>query len=116
MGTIVDELFAFITTGDTGDEGVIAVELVGSDSVMPLVAADLTRIQQMVPFAEAIRQQTGHEYKLKHFTLLGEVSDEYLAQFTEPPETPDDDQRDEGGGEQKPVGGRGGNGSGEDIS
>jgi len=116
MGDIVDELFAFITTGDTGDEGVIAVELVGSDTVLPLVAADLMRIQEMVPFAEAIRQQTGHEYKLKHFKLIGDVSDEYLAQFVEQPEPADDDQRDEGGGEQKPVGGRGGNGSGEDIS
>jgi hypothetical protein len=115
MGDIVDELFAFITTGDTGDEGVIAVELVGSGSMMPLVAADLTRIQEMVPFAEAIREQTGHEYTLKHFTLIGEVSDEYLEQFKGPAEAPDDDQRDEGGSEQKPVDRRGGNGSGEDI-
>ena len=116
MGDIVDELFAFITTGDTGDEGVIAVELVGSDSVMPLVAADLTRVHQMIPFAEAIREQTGHEYKLKHFTLLGEVSDEYLAQFAESPEAAEDAQRDESTHEQKPDGRRGGNGSGEDVS
>ena len=115
MGDIVDELFAFITTGDTGDEGVIAVELVGSDSVMPLVAADLARVHQMIPFAEAIREQTGHEYKLKHFTLLGEVSDEYLEQFAEPPEAAEDDQRDEVAHEQKPDGRRGGNGSGEDL-
>lgn len=116
MGTIVDELFAFITTGDTGDEGVIAVELVGSDSVMPLVAADLERVHQMIPFAEAIRQQTGHTYRLKHFLLAGDVSDEYLEQFKEPPEAADDDQRDAGDDEQEPDRRRGGNGSGEDVS
>lgn len=116
MGTIVDELFAFITTGDTGDEGVIAVELVGSNSMMPLVAADLVRIQEMVPFAEAIRKQTGHQYTLKHFTLLGEVSDEYLEQFREPAEAAADDQRDAGDDEQEPDRRRGGNGSGEDVS
>jgi hypothetical protein len=116
MGTVVDELFAFITTGDTGDEGVIAVELVGSDSVMPLVAADLERIHQMIPFAEAIRQQTGHEYKLKHFTLLGEVSDEYLKQFAEPPEPADDDPGPESDDKRLPDDSRKGNGSGEDVS
>lgn len=118
MGEIVDELFAFITTGDTGDEGVIAVELVGSDSVMPLVAADLARVHQMIPFAEAIREQTGHEYKLKHFKLLGEVSDEYLAQFAEVPEqTDDDDGEGIQSDDQPPADGAGkGNGSGEDIS
>ena len=116
MGYVVDELFAFITTGDTGDEGVIAVELSGSNSVMPLVAADLARVHQMIPFAEAIREQTGHEYKLKHFTLLGEVSDEYLAQFSEPPEPADDDQGPPGD-DQPPTDGAGkGNGSDEDVS
>lgn len=116
MGTIVDELFAFITTGDTGDEGMIVVELVGQDTGWPLVAADLARVHQMIPFAEAIREQTGHEYKLKHFTLIGDVSDEYLEQFKEPPEAVADDQRDAGDDEQEPDRRRGGNGSGEDVS
>jgi hypothetical protein len=118
MGDIVDELFAFITTGDTGDEGVIAVELVGSDTAWPLVAATLERVHQMIPFAEAIREQTGHEYKLKHFRLLGEVSDEYLAQFSEPPAPADadDDQGPPGDDQHAPDDSRKGNGSGEDIS
>ncbi len=116
MGTIVDELFAFITTGDTGDEGMIVVELVGKDTGWPLVAADLSRVHQMIPFAEAIREQTGHEYKLKHFKLLGEVSDEYLKQFSEPPEPADDDQGPESD-DQPPADGAGkGNGSDEDVS
>lgn len=115
MGFVVDELFAFVSSDEDGDEGVIAVQLVGSDTMMPLVAADLMRVQEMIPFAEAIQQQTGHTYKLKHFTLLGEVSDEYLEQFTEPPEAAEADQRDEVAHEQKPDRRRGGNGSGEDL-
>ncbi len=116
MGDIVDELFAFITTGDTGDEGVIAVELVNSNSVMPLVAADLGRIHQMIPFANAIQEQTGHTYKLKHFKLIGEVSDEYLAQFAEPTEPADDDPGPESDDKRLPDDSRKGNGSGEDVS
>lgn len=116
MGEVVDELFAFITEGDTGDEGVIAVELVNSNSVMPLVAADLVRIHQMIPFAEAIQAQTGHTYKLKHFRLIGEVSDEYLAQFAEQPEPADDDSRPPADDQPAPDDPGKGNGSGEDIS
>ena len=115
MGTIVDELFAFITTGDTGDEGMIVVELVGEDTGWPLVAADLARVHQMIPFAEAIREQTGHEYKLKHFKLLGEVSDDYLEQFKEPADA-DDDSRPPGDDEQGADDARKGNGSGEDMA
>ena len=116
MGTVVDELFAFITTGDTGDEGMIVVELVGKDTGWPLVAADLSRVHAMIPFAEAIREQTGHEYKLKHFKLLGEVSDEYLKQFAEPPEPADDDPGPESDDKRLPDDPRKGNGSGEDVS
>ena len=116
MGDIVDELFAFITTGDTGDEGVIAVQLAGTDSMMPLVAATLDRVHQMIPFAEAVQAQTGHTYKLKHFTLLGEVSDEYLAQFVEQPEPADDDPGPESDDKRLPDDPGKGNGSGEDIS
>jgi len=116
MGTIVDELFAFITTGDTGDEGVIAVQLAGTDSMMPLVAATLERVHQMIPFADAVQEQTGHVYKLKHFTLLGEVNDEYLAQFAEQSEPADDDPGPESDDKRLPDDTRKGNGSGEDVS
>lgn len=116
MGYIVDELFAFIASDGDGDEGVVAVELVNDNSMMPLVAADLMRIQKMVPFAKAIEEQTGHTVTLKHFTLLGEVSDEYLEQFKEPAEAAADDQRDAGDDEQEPDRRRGGNGSDENIS
>jgi hypothetical protein len=116
MGYVVEELFAFVASDEDGDEGIVAVEMVGSDSMMSLVAADLMRIQEMVPFAEAIKQQTGHTVVLKHFTLLGEVSDEYLEQFAEPPGDSGDDQEHEGAGESAPDRRRGGNGSSPDDS
>ena len=87
MGYIVDELFAFIATDEDGDEGVIAAEM--GDMMMPLVAADLTRVNDLAKIANAIKQQTGVDYKLKHFKLLGDVSDEYLEQFTVPESEPE---------------------------
>lgn len=81
MGFVVDELFAFIAVSEDGDEGVIGAQI--GDMVVPLVAADLVRAQQYVPLAEAATKAAGITYRLKHFQLTGDVSDEYLSQFKE---------------------------------
>lgn len=113
MGFIVDELFAFIATDDDGDEGVMAAMMDGT--WYPLVAADLVRAQQFTPLANAVSKEAGVEYKLKHFKLLGDVSDEYLEQFKELPDSASgstsDNSRAEGDDKQKSNGGRKGNGS-----
>lgn len=119
MGFVVDELFAFVATDDDGDEGVMAA-LMG-ETWYPLVAADLVRIQQFAPLANAAAKETGVEFKLKHFKLLGDVSDEYLEQFKELPEpaeagADETDQRDESPDERKPDCPRGENGNGKDLS
>lgn len=119
MGFVVDELFAFVAVDDDGDEGVMAALMGGT--WYPLVAADLIRVQQFAPLANAAAKETGVEYKLKHFKLLGDVSDEYLKQFKELPEpaeasTDETDQRDESPDKQKSNGGGGSNGGGENMA
>lgn len=113
MGYVVDELFAFIAIDDDGDEGVIAAEM--GDFLMPLVFADMTRLPHFAAIAHKISQVTGDEYKLKHFQLLGDVSEEYLEQYRELPvaEPTSDDQRDPDEGERAPDSPGKGNGSGE---
>ena len=110
MGFVVEELFAFIAVDDDGDEGVIAAKM--GDMMMPLVFADLARLPTFAPIADAVSKATGVDYKLKHFQLLGEVSDEYLEQYKDLPVA--DDPGDESEGERMPNGAGKGNGSGEE--
>lgn len=101
MGFVVDELFACIATDEDGDEGVMAAQL--GDTWLPLVAADLIRIQQYIPVANA----TGVDYKIKHFQLLGDISEEYIRQFkeAEEPEKKDDDTTSGNGKKRRHNGG-----------
>ncbi len=79
MGFVVDELFAFIAVDDDGDEGIMAAMM--GDTMMPLIFADLARLPAFAPVADNIAKAAGKDYKLKHFQLLGDVSDEYLEQY-----------------------------------
>ena len=94
MGYVIDELFAFTAIDDEGNEGIISAEM--KDMLIPLVFADLARLPDFAPIAEAISKGAGVKYKLKHFTLLGDVSDEYLDQYKDPPEPKPIDPPDSG--------------------
>lgn len=115
MGFIVDELFAFIAIDEDGDEGVIAVQM--DDTMMPLVFAELTRLPSFAKIAYQIAEVTGVELKLKHFQLLGDVSDEYLEQYKTLPEPSpkDDNSGDTGEDELESDGAGGANGGGEKL-
>ncbi len=102
MGFVVDELFAFIAVDDDGDEGVMAAIM--GDTMMPLIFADLTRLPAFAPIADNIAKAAGMDYTLKHFQLLGDVSDEYLGQYKtiQEPSLPPDDSGDTGEDEREP--------------
>lgn len=115
MGFVVDELFAFIAVDDDGDEGVIAAKM--GNTMMPLVFADLTRLPTFAPIADNIAKAAGINYKLKHFQLLGDISDEYLGQYKtiQEPSLPPDDSGDTGEDEREPDGTGGAGGSGKKL-
>ena len=102
MGFVVDEIFAFIAVDDDGDEGVMAAKM--GDTMMPLIFADLTRLPTFAPVADNIAKAAGKDYKLKHFQLLGDVSDEYLEQYKTLQESsaPTDDSGSTSEDERKP--------------
>lgn len=62
-GHVITELFAFIAEEREGDEGVVATP-VGDDDNIPLVAADRTRMEALIPFAQAIANQSGMSIKV----------------------------------------------------
>lgn len=71
MGFKVDELFGFIALGDDGDEGVMAINT--PTGWLPMVGADMKRVESLKPIAQEITLQKGIKYKIKRFKLIGEI-------------------------------------------
>ncbi len=74
----IKEMFAFIVE-DKGpdDEGVIAFEsrskTTGESLWLPLVGADMARVESLRPFAEGIGRQIGKRVKLCKFNNRQEI-------------------------------------------
>ncbi len=68
----IDSLYAFVAE-DSGpeDEGIIGVQT--EQGWLPLVGADMARVEALRPLAKSIGQQTGKTIKLLHFETRKEV-------------------------------------------
>jgi hypothetical protein len=69
----ITELFAFVSIGDDpDDEGVMAFQT--NDGIwMPMVGADMTRVNQLKPMAGRISKTTGKPYKILRFKIENEI-------------------------------------------
>ncbi len=63
----IEEMYAFVVE-DSGpdDEGVVAMSVGGV--MMPMVGADIARVESLKPMARIISAQIGKKVKLLHFT------------------------------------------------
>jgi len=70
----IEEMYAFVAE-DSGpdDEGVVAMSVSGV--MMPLVGADIVRVESLRPIARSISAQTGKKIKLLHFTQREDLGD-----------------------------------------
>ncbi len=70
----IDCLFAFITA-DTGpeDEGIVAAHM--GDKWLPLVGADMDRIDSLRPLARQISQATGKNIVLAKFSVREDLEE-----------------------------------------
>jgi len=69
MGFVIKEMFAFVAIdpGDAeGDEGVLGFQEHGG-SWIPMVGADLKRVESLRPVADEMAKQLGITYKIKKF-------------------------------------------------
>jgi len=65
----VTGLFAFIATDPAnGDEGIVAYED-STGMMLPMIGADMTRVNALRPIADEIADHTGIPYKIKYFVL-----------------------------------------------
>jgi hypothetical protein len=63
----ITELYAFVVTCADGDEGIMAFKS-GDITWMPMIGADLDRIESLRRIADAIAKETGTQYEVRYFT------------------------------------------------
>jgi len=70
----IEEMYAFVAE-DSGpdDEGIVGMGT--KAGWMPLVGADMTRVESLKPIARNIAAQTGKKIKLLHFTHREDLGD-----------------------------------------
>ena len=68
----IEEMYAFVAE-DSGpdDEGVVAMSVGGV--MLPLIGADMTRVESLKPIVRDIAARTGRKIKLLHFTHREEL-------------------------------------------
>ncbi len=72
MDVIISEMYAFIVKDpETQDEGVIG--FLSEDGWVPLVGADLARVNSLRPVADEIVKSIGTTYKIKHFVYVDDL-------------------------------------------
>lgn len=64
---IIDQIFAFIATGENGDEGITGF-LAKDKTWMPMVGADIDRVNSLEALAQHIANETKSEIKLLFFS------------------------------------------------
>ena len=70
----IERIFAFIAEENPQDEGIVAMKM--GAAWMPLVGADMARVESLRPIAEDIAKVTGKTVKLIVFETRKEL--EYL--------------------------------------
>lgn len=65
----IKELFAFVITDEQGDEGIMGFKI--SDGWLPMVGADMERVDCLRPIADMIAKQSDKTYEIRHFISDG---------------------------------------------
>ena len=68
MALKIDEIFAFVAVDKDGDEVIMAGFFGDMEMVMPLIGADMARVDSLRPIAELTGKMAGVEVKLIRFT------------------------------------------------
>ena len=65
----ITELFAFVSIGsDPDDEGIMAFQT-NDGTWMPMIGADMTRVNELKPMADRISEIAGKPYKILQFKI-----------------------------------------------
>lgn len=68
----ISQMFAFVMDDGKGAEGIMGISA-ADGSWMPLVGADMARVESLKPLADDIAKQIERSYRILKFKLVGEV-------------------------------------------
>jgi len=64
----IDEIWAFVSVDEHGNEGIMAAPLIDGVMSMPLIAADAARLTSLMPVAQQMADMFGREVRLVKFS------------------------------------------------
>jgi hypothetical protein len=64
VGFVIHDIYAFIAVHADGDEGIVGI----GDPMLPMIAADLARLQALRPYAQQVADTSGLTVRLVRFT------------------------------------------------
>lgn len=70
---VVEEMFAFVVVDEDGDEGICGFQNPQTGEWMPMVGADIARVDSLLPIARQISKATGKEIRLLRFKTREEL-------------------------------------------
>lgn len=62
----ITEIYAFISKDKEGHEGIMGFN--SPNGWMPMIGADIERVDQLVPIADKIAGMSGQKYEIRYFT------------------------------------------------
>ena len=70
---VIDQMFAFVVIDEDGDESVPAI--LNKNTWLPLVGADLSRIESLMEPAQVAATQLGKPIKIYRFSVREEIGE-----------------------------------------
>ncbi len=62
----ITEVYAFVAKDKDGHEGIMGIKT--PDGWMPMIGADIERVDHLVPIADKIAVMSGQKYEIRYFT------------------------------------------------
>jgi len=67
----ITELYAFVSKDKLGNEGIMGFSLLNGN-MMPMIGADIERVDSLIPIANKIKKETGMDYEIRYFEVKNE--------------------------------------------
>ena len=62
----ITEIYAFVSKDKEGNEGIMGFKM-PDGNWMPMIGADVDRVDQLIPYADMTKKITGVDYEIRYF-------------------------------------------------
>lgn len=72
MPNIINSIFAFVAIDSDGHEGIMAFQDSYTNMFMPMIGADMKRVDSLREMAERIKEDSGIDYEIRYFVQVAD--------------------------------------------